>query len=98
MTKSWAVEDDDTMVGQQAFRDPAGVPVIAGDNVAVDQHDRVAHASVGVMEPDPIDHQKGARRRMRRVSAAREAIIGDAKRTDSAAAPPAAIQTAGTGL
>jgi hypothetical protein len=71
-----AVEDDDAVGFQQLSGDAAGVVVVAGHGVAVDQDDRLPGAAVGVVQPDAVHLDELALGRMLALRPARRGVVG----------------------
>ena len=71
------IEDDHPVGFQQELAYSAGIVVIPGHGVAVDQDDWLPRAPVAVMQPDAIDLDEGPFGRMPALGSARRNVIGE---------------------
>src|SRR5689334_13163940 len=80
ITKAGAIEDDDPVLLQQELRNAAGVPIVAGHGIPVDQHDGTTLAAVAVMQPDAIHSDEQPLGRMPAFRVARHEVVGGGER------------------
>jgi hypothetical protein len=89
VAEAGAVEDDDAVCLEQLSGDAAGVVVVAGHGVAVDQDDRLPGAAVGVVQPDAVHLDEPALGRMLALRPARRGVVRQGERAEGGSRRPA---------